>query len=120
MLKISQIQTFIQKSDFIQTIFDLKVWIQTFAENSDLSGRHALIRRQTRGAIIPKTDPGAIILTDLYSIHRHQERTETVKKYQPLYDDKHLSDKNQILNTTNFHGGKGRDNLIGSIVYYTF
>ena len=39
MLKISQIQTFTQKSDFIQTTFDLKVWIQTFAENSDQSGR---------------------------------------------------------------------------------
>ena len=39
MLKISQIQTFTQKSDFFQTTFDLKVWIQTFAENSDQSGR---------------------------------------------------------------------------------
>ena len=39
MLKISQIQTFTQKSDFIQTTFDLKVWIHTFAENSDQSGR---------------------------------------------------------------------------------
>ena len=39
MLKISQIQTFTQKSDFIQTTFDLKVWIQTFAKNSDQSGR---------------------------------------------------------------------------------
>ena len=28
-----------KKSDFIQTTFDLKVWIQTFAENSDQSGR---------------------------------------------------------------------------------
>ena len=41
MLKMSQIQTFTQKSDFIQTTFDLKVWIQTFAENSDQSGRPA-------------------------------------------------------------------------------
>ena len=39
MLKISQIQTFTQKSDFFQTTFDLKVWIQTFAKNSDQSGR---------------------------------------------------------------------------------
>ena len=39
MLKVSQIQTFTQKSDFIQTTFDLKVWIQTFVENSDQSGR---------------------------------------------------------------------------------
>ena len=39
MLKVSQIQTFTQKSDFIQTTFDLKVWIQTFAKNSDQSGR---------------------------------------------------------------------------------
>ena len=30
MLKISQIQTLTQKSDFFQTTFDLKVWIQTF------------------------------------------------------------------------------------------
>ena len=41
MLKMSQIQTFTQKSDFIQTTFDLKVRIQTFAENSDQSGRPA-------------------------------------------------------------------------------
>ena len=32
MLIISQIQTFTQKSDFFQTTFELKVWIQTFAE----------------------------------------------------------------------------------------
>ena len=42
MLKMFQIQTFTQKSDFFQTTFELKVWIQTFAENSDQSGRPAL------------------------------------------------------------------------------
>ena len=35
------IQTFTQKSDFFQTTFELKVWIQTFAETSDQSGRPA-------------------------------------------------------------------------------
>lgn len=39
MLKMFQIQTFTQKSDFFQTTFELKVWIQTFAKNSDQSGR---------------------------------------------------------------------------------
>ena len=39
MLKVSQIQTFTQKSDFIQTTFDQKVLIQTFAKNSDQSRR---------------------------------------------------------------------------------
>ena len=39
MLKISQIQTLTQKWDFFQTTFELIVWIQTFAENSDQSGR---------------------------------------------------------------------------------
>ena len=38
-MKISQIQTFRQKLDFFQTTFELKVRIQTFAENSDQSGR---------------------------------------------------------------------------------
>ena len=42
MLKLFQIQTFTQKSDLFQTTFDLKVWIQTFAENSDQSGRPAM------------------------------------------------------------------------------
>ena len=32
-------QTFTQKSDFFQTTSELKVWIQTFAKNSDQSGR---------------------------------------------------------------------------------
>ena len=41
MLKLSQIQTFTQKSDFVQITFALKVWIQTFAKNSDQSGRPA-------------------------------------------------------------------------------
>ena len=53
MLKISQIQTFTQKSDFIQTTFDLKVWIQTFAENSDQSGRPDLLRLWNEDICIP-------------------------------------------------------------------
>ena len=39
MLKIPKNQTFTQKSDFFQSTFELKVWIETFAENSDQSGR---------------------------------------------------------------------------------
>ena len=55
----SQIQTFTQKSDFFQTTFDLKVWIQTFAENSDQSGR-----------------PG---ITDLYRMLAMERISESVK-----------------------------------------
>ena len=39
MPKIPKMQTFTQKSDFFQTTSELKVWIQTFAKNSDQSGR---------------------------------------------------------------------------------
>ena len=52
MLKMSQIQTFTQKSDFIQTTFDL----QTFAENLDQSGWPAIVFRLISTKFRPKSD----------------------------------------------------------------